>query len=85
MPDAPHYLTLKLSQKLYRKPPESLAPDERQRVARVAARQLAIEQRILAAPEAAQVVLPLSSVDQGVAEIRARYADEEEYAADLAK
>lgn len=85
MADAAHYLTLKLAQELYRKPPESLAPDERQRVARVAARQLAIEQRILAAPEAAQVVLPLSSVDQGVAEIRGRYAAEEDYVADLAK
>ncbi|NVN88930.1 MAG: nitrogen fixation protein NifM [Rhodopseudomonas sp.] len=42
-----------------------------------------IEQRILGTPEAAQVILPLSSVDQGVAEVRTRYASQEEFIADL--
>lgn len=85
MPDAYPYLTLKLARELYRKPPENLEPDEQRRVARVAARQLKIEQRILATPEAAHVVLPQSSVDQGVAEIRGRYPTQEDYVADLAQ
>ncbi len=82
----PHpYLTLKLARELYQKPPASLTTEEQQRVASVAARQLQIEQRILATPEAAQVVLPDSSVEQGVAEIRGRYASQEEFVADLEK
>ncbi len=83
MPEAPPYLSLKLAHELYRKPPGRLAAEERQRLARIAARQVQIEQRILATAEAAQVVLPESSVDQGVAEVRARYATEEDFAADL--
>ena len=79
------YLTLKIAHELYRKPPERLEPAERHRVDKVAARQLKIEQRILATPEAAQVVLPASSVAQGVAEVRGRYTSEEEFAADLGK
>jgi nitrogen fixation protein NifM len=82
--EAPPYLTLKLAHELYRKPPERLDAQERQRVAGVAARQLRIEQRILATPEAAQVVLPLSSVDQSVGEIRNRYPTPADFAADLA-
>lgn len=77
------YLTLKLSRELYQKPPASLAPEERQRVDQVVSRQLKIEQRILATPEAAQIVLPASSVQQALAEIRGRYASEEDYLADL--
>ena len=78
MPETHPYLTLKLAHELFRKPPENLAPDEQQRVARVAARQLKIGQVMLATPEAAHVVLPLSSVEQGLAEIRSRYASQEE-------
>ncbi len=79
------YLTLKLAHELYRKPPESLEAAERHRVDKVAARQLKIEQRILSTPEASQVVLPDSSVDRGVAEIRGRYLSEEEFGADLGR
>lgn len=82
--EAPPYLTLKLAHQLFQKPPERLDEAERARVAKVAARQLQIEQRILVTPEAAQVVLPASSVAQGIAEIRARYASHADYAADLA-
>jgi len=77
------YLTLKLSRELYQKPPASLAPEERQRVEQVVSRQLKIEQRILSTPEAAQIVLPPSSVQQALAEIRGRYTSEEDYLADL--
>ena len=64
MDQVPPYLVLKLSQALFQKTPASLAPQERQRVDRVACRQLQIEQKILATPEAAQIHLPVSSVNQ---------------------
>lgn len=83
MSESHPYLTLKLSSELFRKSPGNLEPDERQRVDRVAARQLKIEQRILSTVEAAQVILPASSLERAVAEIRARYPGEEEYLADL--
>jgi peptidyl-prolyl cis-trans isomerase C len=79
------YLTLKLARELYQKPPAKLEPDERQRVEQVVSRQLKIEQRILSTPEAAQIVLPPSSLQQALAEIRGRYANEEDYRADLDK
>ena len=79
------YLALKLAQKLFQKMPCMLAPDERQRVDHIVVRQLKIEQRILATPEAAQVVLSPSSLDQAIAEIRARYETDDEYLADLEK
>lgn len=85
MPEAHPYLTLKLAHELYHKPPDSLAPAERDRVDQVAARQQKIEQRILTTPEAAQVLLPASSVEQGVAEVRGRYDSEREFAADLGR
>ena len=85
MPETQPYLMLKLAHELYRKAPENLAPAERQRVDTVVARQLKIERRILATPDAAQVVLPVSSVDQSLGEIRRRYGSEAEFAADLEK
>lgn len=82
-PEVHPYLTLKFAQELYHKPPASLEPVERQRIDNAVARQLKIEQRILATPEAAQVVLPASSIDQAFAEIRNRYETEDEFLADL--
>ena len=58
-------------------------PKERQRVEQVASRQLEIEQRILATPEAAQIHVPEASLNAAVAEIRGRYATRAEYLADL--
>ena len=68
MSEVDSYLRLKLSQELFHKPPTMLEPVERQRVDSVAARQLSIEQRILSSAEAAQVVLPASSLSQALAE-----------------
>jgi peptidyl-prolyl cis-trans isomerase C len=79
------YLTLKLAKTLFQKLPGTLEPEERRRVEHVATRQLEIERRILTTAEAAQVILPASSVDQAVAEIRERYPNEEDYLADLEK
>ena len=77
------YLTLKLSQELFHKPPALLEPVEKQRVDSAAVRQQKIEQRILSSSEAAQVVLPASSLAQALAEIRARYLSEDEFLTDL--
>jgi peptidyl-prolyl cis-trans isomerase C len=85
MSEAHPYLTLKLALALFKKPPDELEAPERQRVEQVAARQLEIERRILATPEAARTVLPMSSIEQAVAEIRGRYASDDEFVADLKK
>lgn len=83
MPDAA-YLTLKLARELYQKSPDGLVAEERQRVGKVAARQLEIERRILSTAEAAAVVLPASAATRSLAEIRGRYASAAEFRADLA-
>jgi nitrogen fixation protein NifM len=79
------YLTLKLAHQLYHKSPDGLAEEERRHVTRVAARQREIEQRILASPQAALVVLPEASVAACLKDIRDRYPDEAEFEADLAR
>lgn len=83
-PDLHTYPTLKLAHELFQKTPRELGAAQRQRVEAIVARQIAMERRILASPEAAQVFLPPSSTAQGVAEIRGRYASEAEFLADLA-
>ena len=83
MSEVDSYLRLKLSQELFHKPPALLEAVERQRVDSVAARQLSIEQRILSSAEAAQVVLPASSLSQALAEVRGRYSSDDEFLADV--
>ena len=83
MSEVDSYLRLKLSQELFHKPPAMLEPVERRRVESVAARQLSIEQRILSSAEAAQVVLPASSLSQALAEVRGRYSSDDEFLADI--
>ena len=77
------YLTLKLAAKLFEKPLEALAADELRRVRTVAAKQQEIETLILTTPEAASVVLPATSVEASLGEIRGRYGSDEDYEADL--
>lgn len=77
------YLALKLALELYRKPPAALGDAEKRRLSGIVLRQAEIERRILATPAAASVVLPASSTQQRMAEIRARYASRDELLADL--
>ena len=77
------YLTLKLAQQLYQKNPDVLEPEERKRVDSVAAKQRQLEALILATPEAAQVMLPESSIKSNLAEIRKRYPSEDDFHVDL--
>ncbi len=77
------YLSLKLAVKLFGRPLEALGPEELRRVGTVAARQLEIETLIMTTPQAAQVILPQSSIDASLMEIRGRYGSDEDYHADL--
>jgi len=79
------YRSIKLAAQLFGKPLESLTPEELRRLTRVAARQQEIEALILETPEAASVVLPAASIDASLREIRRRYADDDEYHAELAR
>lgn len=77
------YLELKLSWELFQKAPDALSEPERTRVADVAAKQDGIEQRILSSAEAANVVVPRTTLDGRVQEIRQRYETADEFSRDL--
>lgn len=77
------YLELKLAWELYQKAPESLSAPERSRLSGIAVRQNGIEQAILASPESANIVVPAATLATRLAEIRQRYANDDEYAQDL--
>lgn len=79
------YLTLKLTQQLFQKPPCDLDAEQHQRVAAIVARQARMEERILATREAAPVIISSSSLQEALAQIRDRYASETEFLADLEK
>jgi len=77
------YLELKLAWELFHKAPETLSDPERGRLAEVATRQNSIEQRILASPAAANVVVPDATLATRLTEIRQRYASDDDYRHDL--
>jgi len=78
------YLALKAAQKLYGKAPDALQSIEFDRVQAVAQQQHLVETRVLAAPEARDAMVPPSTLEAAMQEIRGRYASEEEFAGDLA-
>ncbi|MFO1403898.1 MAG: nitrogen fixation protein NifM [Azonexus sp.] len=77
------YLELKLSWELYRRGPETLAAEEKGRLAQVASNQRKIEARILGTPEAAGVMIPQATLMARLDEIRRRYEDAAALDADL--
>ena len=79
------YLALKAAQKLYSKAPDGLQPAEFERVQKLARQQHELEARVLAAPEARDAMVPPSTVQAAMQEIRGRYQDEEEFVSDLAR
>lgn len=79
------YLELKLSWELFQKAPETLSDPERNRLHEVAGKQNRIEQCILASADAANVVVPDTTLATRSAEIRKRYPSEEEFFQDLEK
>jgi nitrogen fixation protein NifM len=87
MPDlSPYaYLELKTAQSLFGKTPAELAAEQRDKVRRMADRQYSLEARVLRAPEARVAVVPEASLRAALEEIRKRYPEEDEFAADLAR
>lgn len=79
------YLALKAAQKLYGKATAALQPEEFGRVQDMAQQQHELEARVLAADEARDAVVPSSTLKAALEEIRGRYPDEDEFAADLAR
>ena len=77
------YLELKAAQNLFGKPPAALEAAERARVQSVAARQYGLEARVLAAPEARDAAVPPASLAAALDEVKKRYADEDDFRADL--
>jgi nitrogen fixation protein NifM len=78
------YLALKAAQKLYGKAPAALAADESERVQNMAQKQFELEARILKAPEARDAMVPPSTLQAALQEIRGRYENEDDFADDLA-
>ena len=77
------YLLLKTAQNLYSRNPQQLKPEEHERVLRMADRQFALEERVLAAPEAREVVVPEATLQSILAEVAGRYPDEIDFINDL--
>lgn len=78
------YLLLKTAHSLYGKGPATLAPDERAKVERLAARQYDLESRVLSTDEARDVVVPEAVLQAALREISSRYAGEQAFIDDLA-
>lgn len=79
------YLLLKTATSLFGKGPTELSPGELDRAHRLAARQHALEARVLASAEARGVVVPDATLQAALGEIRGRYASEDEFVEDLAR
>ena len=79
------YLALKAAQKLYGKAPAALQADESERVQTMAHRQHQVETRVLATPEARDAMVPPPTLQAALQEIRGRYANEDDFANDLAQ
>ena len=77
------YLALKAAQKLYSKAPAALQPEEYERVKKIAQQQHTLEAKVMLAPEARDAMVPPSTVEIAMQEIRGRYPSEEEFVSDL--
>jgi nitrogen fixation protein NifM len=79
------YLALKAAQKIYSKATAALQPDEFERVQRIALEQHKLEARVLNAPEARDAMVPPSTLEIALQEIRGRYPNAAEFVSDLAR
>jgi nitrogen fixation protein NifM len=79
------YLELKAAQNLFGKAPTELAAEQRDKVRRMADRQYSLEARVLRTPEARDAIVPEASLQAALEEIRKRYPEHDEFAADLAR
>ncbi len=78
------YMALRTAQTRFQRAPDELEPAQQEAVRLQAAREWLVEQRILESDEARGLILPESAVDQAVAELSARYEDEDAFAEGLA-
>jgi peptidyl-prolyl cis-trans isomerase C len=79
------YLALKAAQKIYGKATAALSSDEFGRVQNMAQQQRDLETKVLTAPEARGVMVPPSTLESAMQEIRGRYPNEEEFLGDLSR
>lgn len=79
------YLALKAAQKIYGKAPAALQPEESARVQTMAQKQHQLETRVLASSEARGAMVPTSTLELAMQEIRGRYLSEDEYIEDMAR
>ncbi|MDD5388535.1 MAG: nitrogen fixation protein NifM [Gallionellaceae bacterium] len=84
-PSAIAYLELKTAQNLFGKAPIELAEEQRDKVRGLADQQYSLEARVLHSPDARDVMVPQTSLEAALEEIRKRYPEEEELNADLAR
>jgi nitrogen fixation protein NifM len=79
------YLALKTAQKLYSKAPAALQPEEFDRVHNLARHQHKIEALVLTSAEARDAMVPPSTLEIALQEIRGRYPNEAEFTGDLTR
>lgn len=78
------YLVLKTATSLFGKGPSALSSSELEKAERLATRQFDLEARVLASPEARDVVVPEATLAAALAEVRNRYTDDDAFQNDLA-
>jgi len=78
------YLVLKTATSLFGKTTAALSADELARVEKLASRQLDLEARVLASPDARDVAVPEATIQAALAEVSGRYPDDEAFQTDLA-
>lgn len=78
------YLVLKTATSLFGKGTAALSSAELEKVEQLAARQLDLEAKVLASPEARDVVVPEATLQAALAEVRNRYTDDDAFQNDLA-
>ena len=79
------YILLRAALGLFKKAPTELGDTELQQVQKQARNELAIENRVLKAPEATGVIISAEEIEQAYQEIKARYDDEIHFLADTQK
>jgi nitrogen fixation protein NifM len=77
------YLVLKTANSLFGKSTAALSAEELEQAARLAARQLDLEAKVLSSPEACDVAVPEATIQAALAEVRGRYTDDEAFQNDL--
>jgi len=80
-----NYLILRIALNTHQKNPMDLSAEQLKQVHHQAHHQLELETKILASQEATEVIVPAQQLQAALAEIQARYDDEEEFIRDLAK